>query len=481
MAFRSLQLSAPLIRALADEGYSTPTPIQVKAIPPALLGRDLLGCAQTGTGKTAAFALPILHRLSAAASSPQRATTAPRALILAPTRELASQISESFRTYGRHAPLRSTVIFGGVSQVHQVAALKRGVDILVATPGRLLDLLQQKLVDLRSIEILVLDEADRMLDMGFIKPIRQIVAALGARRQTLLFSATMPTEIRQLANSLLHNPVEVAVTPVASTVPKIQQSVVFVPQQQKLALLQHLLNDDAFDRVVVFTRTKHGADKVAKRLIQCGVEADAIHGNKAQNRRIRALEGFRSGKIRVLVATDVAARGLDIDAISHVVNFDLPNEPEAYVHRIGRTGRAGAAGDAIAFCDAAERDQLRAIERLVGAKITVTPLPHLPPSTHSASDASHSDERRRPPSKPHSSSARAGKQSRSSSSHSPAAKQVSKHSSHASAPRGSGTPHRAGASQSATTNSSTAREPSARSAPSSALRSWNRPRGARPR
>jgi len=488
-------LSAPLVRALADEGYTTPTPIQSKAIPPALEGRDLLGCAQTGTGKTAAFALPILQRLAASAAaqsagSQPRVTTTPRALILAPTRELASQINESFRTYGRHAPVRSTVVFGGVSQVNQVSALKRGVDVLVATPGRLIDLMQQKLVDLRSIEILVLDEADRMLDMGFIKPIRTIVAALVSRRQTMLFSATMPAEIRKLASSLLHNPVEVAVTPVASAAPKIQQSVVFVQQQQKLALLQHLLSDESFDRVVVFTRTKHGADKVAKRLISSGVVADAIHGNKAQNRRTRALDGFRSGKLRVLVATDVAARGLDVDAISHVVNFDLPDEPEAYIHRIGRTGRAGAAGDAIAFCDASERDQLRAIERLVGSKIEVKPMPALAATTvaaereartHERLERPEREDRRGAPPRSHASSSsagsRAGKPQRSSS---PAG-----HSSK-SGPRGkpaagsgmksANSSHRGGqASSGAASPSSPSR------APGSEARSWNRPRGARPR
>ncbi len=383
--FSALNLSAPLLRALTDEGYTIPTPIQAKAIPPALEGRDLLGCAQTGTGKTAAFALPILHRLGAAPiDKSRRGPATPRALILSPTRELAGQIGESFSAYGRHTVLANTVIFGGVSQFHQVRALKNGVDILVATPGRLMDLMEQRLVNLSAVSIFVLDEADRMLDMGFINPIRRIAAALPkppAPRQTMLFSATMPREIVHLAESLLRDPVRVAVTPVASTAALIEQMVYMVPRERKQALLEHMLREPGVARALVFTRTKHGADKVSKRLRHAGVTVDAIHGNKAQNARTRALDGFRSGRSRVLVATDVAARGLDVDGVTHVFNFDLPDEPEAYVHRIGRTGRAGAAGIAISFCDHEQRVQLRDIERLTGKAIpSVTQLPELKPA-----------------------------------------------------------------------------------------------------
>jgi len=373
-----------LLRALAEEGYTQPTPIQLQAIPTVMAGRDVLGCAQTGTGKTAAFALPILHRLTtgpaAAPDAQRRGPTLPRVLVLAPTRELATQIADSFRAYGRHTGMRQTVIFGGVSQFHQVKALDRGVDILVATPGRLIDLMEQGLIKLTAINTLVLDEADRMLDMGFIQPIRRIVAQVPKNRQTLLFSATMPTEIMRLADSLLSNPVKVAVTPVASAAPKIEQALYLVSRNVKQALLHHLLQDKSVDRALVFTKTKHGADRVTKKLIQAGISADAIHGNKAQNRRERSLEGFRSGKLRVLVATDVAARGLDVDDISHVVNFDLPMEPEAYVHRIGRTGRAGKTGIAISFCDGEERGLLRDIERLTRMPVPQLQLPILDPS-----------------------------------------------------------------------------------------------------
>ena len=397
MAFSKLRLAAPLLRALAEEGYEVPTPIQAKAIPPALEGRDVLGCAQTGTGKTAAFTLPLIQRLEEAgelgaggarppAGKPgaeqkagghgkQRAPGRPHALVLAPTRELAVQINESISTYGRHARCRTAVIFGGVGQNPQVQALRGGVDIVVATPGRLLDLIQQGHCSLADVHILVLDEADRMLDMGFIKPIRQIAAMVAKKRQTMLFSATMPKEIRHLADALLTDPVRVEVTPVASAAPKIEQHVVHVPRELKQSLLERVLESDDAESVVVFTRTKHGADRVMKRLVRAGVEAAAIHGNRNQSQRQRALDGFKKGTIRVLVATDVAARGIDVDDVSHVINYDIPVEPESYVHRIGRTGRAGATGKAIAFCEPAERGALKAIEKLTGKPVPVMPLP----------------------------------------------------------------------------------------------------------
>ena len=385
--FSSLHLSTPLLRALAEEGYQTPTPIQAKAIPPALEGKDVLGCAQTGTGKTAAFALPILHRLHAEPVDDSHGfRRVPRALILAPTRELATQIGESFAAYGRHTGLAHTVIYGGVSQLQQVRDLLHGVDIVIATPGRLMDLMQQRRVALREVSVFVLDEADRMLDMGFIQPIRRIAAALPTPRQTMLFSATMPPEIVHLADSLLHHPVKIAVTPVASTVPKVEQFVYLVPRLRKQALLEQLLAEKSVERALVFSRTKHGADKIARKLQQTGVSAVAIHGDKEQNQRERALENFRAGRSWVLVATDVAARGLDIDAVTHVFNFDIPHEPEAYVHRIGRTARAGAAGVAIALCDAEERGFLHAIEKLTGKRIEVLPTPPgLPEARHAAS------------------------------------------------------------------------------------------------
>ncbi len=374
--FTSLNLSKPLLDAIAEEGYTTLTPIQAQAIAPVLLGRDLLGCAPTGTGKTAAFALPILHRLHGApADTTRRGPAVPRALVLSPTRELAGQIEDSFSTYGKFTGLRQTVIYGGVSQFHQVKALQRGVDILVATPGRLMDLMEQRLVDLRSVEVFVLDEADRMLDMGFINPIRRIAAALPSKRQTLLFSATMPRSIMHLADSLLRDPVRVSVAPVVTATPLIEQSVYMVGRGTTPALLEHLLGKPGVDRTLVFTRTKHGADKLTRKLNRAGLPALAIHGNKAQNQRQRALDAFRSGRSRVLVATDVAARGIDVDGVSHVFNYDLPNEPEAYVHRIGRTGRAGAKGVAIAFCDHDERVFLRDIEKLTGKKLVPVALP----------------------------------------------------------------------------------------------------------
>ena len=376
--FSDLRLSEPILRAVTAEGYTVPSPIQAQAIPHVMAGRDLLGVAQTGTGKTAAFALPILHRLSAANVPPGNGRRV-RCLVLSPTRELASQIGDSFRTYGRNTLVRHAVIFGGVGQGSQVQALRHGVDVLVATPGRLLDLMNQGFVDLRSVEVFVLDEADRMLDMGFIHDIRRIVPKLPRERQTLLFSATMPQDIRELAATILRNPVSVAVTPVASTAERIDQSVYFVEKKNKPRLLAHLLNHTAFSRCLVFTRTKHGADRVVKHLNKVGIAANAIHGNKSQNQRERALAEFKRGRTAVLVASDIASRGIDIDDISHVVNYDLSNEPETYVHRIGRTARAGASGAAISFCDNDERPYLAAIEKLTRQKLVVkTDHPHYP-------------------------------------------------------------------------------------------------------
>ncbi len=372
MNFESLQLIEPLLRALKTEGYSQPTPIQERAIPIVLQGRDLLGCAQTGTGKTAAFALPILQQLAGRKANPHPRNARPiRALILTPTRELAIQIDQSFEAYGRHLPLSHSVIFGGVSQHPQTQALQRGTDILTATPGRLLDLIQQGFVSLDSLEIFVLDEADRMLDMGFIHDVRRVIVRLPERRQTLFFSATMPPEIAKLADAILHNPGKVEVTPVSSTAEKVTQAVYYVEKGQKRALLLHLLDDRDIRSVLIFTRTKHGANKVAKDLNQAGIKADAIHGNKSQNARQNALANFKSGAIRVLVATDIAARGIDIDDLSHVINYELPNVPETYVHRIGRTGRAGASGTALSFCEQEERAYLRDIQKLIGITIPV--------------------------------------------------------------------------------------------------------------
>jgi ATP-dependent RNA helicase RhlE len=368
-SFDGLGLAEPLQRALKNEGYLKPTPIQVRAIPLLIEGKDLLGIAQTGTGKTAAFALPILHRLSVQRA--QRSPRRPHALILAPTRELAGQISERFRAYGRGLSLRTAVVFGGVGQGQQVKALAQGVDILIATPGRLLDLHGQRHVSFDEVSILVLDEADRMLDMGFIRDVRKIVAACRKERQTLLFSATMPPDIAKLASEVLRNPVRIDVSPATVAVDRIDQKVYFVPTLAKRALLTELLADPAMDRVLVFTRTKRGADRVCKFLRQDGLIAEAIHGNKAQNARTRALEAFRSGKARILVATDIAARGIDVPSISHVINYELPNEPESYVHRIGRTARAGAGGTAFSFCDPTERAHLKAIEGLTRSPLAV--------------------------------------------------------------------------------------------------------------
>ncbi len=360
--FTDFGLAAPLLKALAGEGYTIPTPIQAQAIPGVMAGRDLQGIAQTGTGKTAAFALPILHRLAAEKRQPERKGA--RVLVLSPTRELATQIGESFKTYGRHMGVTVAVIFGGVKYGAQHKAMANGVDVLVATPGRLLDHLQEKTITLRGVEIFVLDEADQMLDLGFVLPIRRIVAHIPKVRQNLFFSATMPTEIGKLASELLTDPLRVSVAPQATTVEKVNQRVLFVEQSRKRALLAELFDDAQFKRVIVFTRTKRGADRVARSLEQVGVDAASIHGDKSQGQRERALADFKAGKVRALVATDIAARGIDIDAVSHVVQYELPNVPESYVHRIGRTARAGADGSAVAFCADDERTLLRDIQKV---------------------------------------------------------------------------------------------------------------------
>jgi len=365
--FAELGLATPLLTALATAGYETPTPIQAQAIPPVLAGGDLIGLAQTGTGKTAAFCLPILHRLSQEPMRP--AAKSCRALIVAPTRELAVQIADGVKTYGRGLGLTHAVILGGVGQNPQVRALARGIDILVATPGRLLDLHSQGHLRLDRTGILVLDEADRMFDMGFIRDVRKIAAALPKRRQTLLFSATMHGDVEKLARDILTDPTRVAVTPKQVTVDRIEQRVLFMETAAKRGALTDMLADSTFERVVVFTRTKHGANRLSGQLEKSGIPADAIHGNKSQNARQRALEAFRSGDVRVLVATDIAARGIDVDGVTHVINFDLPVEPESYVHRIGRTARAGNEGVAISFCAPEERSALRAVERLTGLSL----------------------------------------------------------------------------------------------------------------
>jgi len=369
MQFQSLNIIDPILKSLQEEGYTTPTPIQAEAIPIILQGTDLLGCAQTGTGKTAAFAIPILQLLSANKVYDKKRKI--RSLIVTPTRELAIQIGESFNAYGRHTGLTNTVIFGGVNQNPQTAALIRGVDIVIATPGRLLDLLNQGFLHLRDVEILVLDEADRMLDMGFIHDVKKILTVLPKKRQSLFFSATMPVEIVSLAASILHHPSKVSVTPVSSTVEIINQSVYFIDKGNKNALLVDLLKDDKIKTALVFTRTKHGADKVVKILLKHNIMAEAIHGNKAQNARQRALKNFKAQTTRVLVATDIAARGIDVDDLEYVINFEMPNIAETYVHRIGRTGRAGAKGTALSFCDAEEKEYLRDIEKLIAKKISV--------------------------------------------------------------------------------------------------------------
>jgi ATP-dependent RNA helicase RhlE len=374
-AFAALGLIPALVRAVTHEGYETPTPIQAQAIPEVLGGYDLLATAQTGTGKTAAFLLPILQRLSGAKSG------AIRTLILSPTRELAAQIAERAEAYGRHLGLRHAVIYGGVGQGAQEAALRRGIDVLVATPGRLLDLMSQGLVRLGNVEHFVLDEADRMFDMGFIQDVRRVVAALPKQRQTLLFSATMPNAVVDLSRNILRDPRRVAVAPQETSAKTVSQALYLVSRQQKGQLLQHVLNSDGVTRTIVFTRTKHGANRVSDQLQRRGIGAAAIHGNKSQGARVRALEAFKRGALPVLVATDIAARGIDVDEVSHVINYDLPNVPESYVHRIGRTGRAGATGHAISFCEPDERSELHAIERLLGHRIPVlhAELPPLPP------------------------------------------------------------------------------------------------------
>jgi ATP-dependent RNA helicase RhlE len=369
MPFKSLNIIEPLLKAINEEGYTIPTPIQSQAIPIVLQGTDLLGCAQTGTGKTAAFAIPILQLLSADKTYQKRKKI--RSLIVTPTRELAIQIDESFKAYGRHTGLTSTVIFGGVNQNPQTSALRSGVDIVVATPGRLLDLVNQGHLTLRDVEILVLDEADRMLDMGFIHDVRKILTLVPKKRQTLFFSATMPPEIVKLSGTILNKPSKVSVTPVSSTVDIIKQYVYFVDKGNKNALLVDVLKDPGIKTALVFTRTKHGADKVVKMLQKHNIKAEAIHGNKAQNARQRALTNFKAQTTRILVATDIAARGIDVDDLEYVINYEISNIPETYVHRIGRTGRAGAKGTAIAFCDAEEKEFLRDVEKLISKRITI--------------------------------------------------------------------------------------------------------------
>jgi ATP-dependent RNA helicase RhlE len=369
MQFQSLSIIDPILKALAEEGYTTPTPIQSQAIPIVLQGNDLLGCAQTGTGKTAAFAIPILQILSENKQYDKKRKV--RSLIVTPTRELAIQIDQSFKAYGRHTGLKSTVIFGGVNQNPQISALKQGIEIVIATPGRLLDLINQGHLNLRDVEVFVLDEADRMLDMGFIHDVKKLLTMLPKKRQSLFFSATMPPEIIKLASSILNNPSKVSVTPVSSTVDIIQQHIYFVDKGNKNALLVEILKNKQIKTALVFTRTKHGADKVVKMLVKHNITAEAIHGNKAQNARQRALNNFKAQTTRVLVATDIAARGIDVDDLEYVINYEIANVPETYVHRIGRTGRAGAKGTAYSFCDAEEKEYLRDIEKLIGKKIPV--------------------------------------------------------------------------------------------------------------
>lgn len=400
MTFKDLEIIPSILKALENENYTTPTPIQEKAIPPVLAGRDLLGIAQTGTGKTAAFAVPTLQRLNRSTNAGSR-RTAPRkirALVLTPTRELALQIYESFCTYGQYIDLRPCVIFGGVSQRPQEQALRSGVDIMVATPGRLNDLMNQRLINLGSVEILILDEADRMLDMGFIHDVKKIIAETPEQKQTLFFSATMPPEIVAMSRSMLIEPVKVSITPESPTVEKIRQSVYLVDKENKRHLLVHLLNDPSIASALVFTRTKHGADRVVRDLTRSNIQAEAIHGNKSQNARQQALGNFKNKTTRVLVATDIAARGIDIDELSHVFNYDLPEIPESYIHRIGRTGRAGHGGTAISFCDIDEKKSLRDIERLCARpipKVSDHPYPLL--VTEETPRLSLSDERNRRP------------------------------------------------------------------------------------
>lgn len=365
--FTDLHLIEPIAKAIKEEGYTTPTPIQQKSIPEILKGRDFLGCAQTGTGKTAAFAIPILQNLSKNRTPGKNI----KALILTPTRELAIQIEENIKAYGKYLPLKHLVIFGGVKQGSQEAALRKGVDILVATPGRLLDFVAQGIISLKNLEIFVLDEADRMLDMGFVHDVKKVIKLLPQKRQTLFFSATMPTEIQKLADSILNNPLKVEITPVSSTAETIKQSIYFVEKEDKLNLLTHILKNDISDSVLVFSRTKHGADKIARKLQGNNISTEAIHGNKSQNARQNALNNFKSGRTRVLVATDIAARGIDIDELKYVINFELSDVSETYVHRIGRTGRAGAEGTSISFVDGLDLLNLKNTEKLIGMKIPV--------------------------------------------------------------------------------------------------------------
>lgn len=367
MNFKNLNIIPPIIEAINQAGYKEATEIQHQAIPPILNGKDVIGCAQTGTGKTASFAIPVLQLLH---QNPT-AKKGIRTLVLAPTRELAIQIDENFKMYSQKLASNHLVIFGGVSQEHQIKALKKNIEILIATPGRLLDLLASGHVNLSAIEILVLDEADRMLDMGFVKDVKKIVAKLPSKRQTLFFSATMPSEIRKLAHTMVYNPIEINVTPVSSTAQTVKQSVYFVDKNEKFDLLMNILDDSSIERSLVFARTKYGADKLAKRLAKTGIYAAAIHGNKSQNARQKALNDFKNNRIRVLIATDIAARGIDIDELPHVVNYELPNVPETYVHRIGRTGRAGMKGIAISFCDDEEKKELKSIQKLIGPSIMV--------------------------------------------------------------------------------------------------------------
>ncbi len=371
MLFTDLNIIKPILDALTDEGYTKPTPIQQQAIPHISQGKDLLGCAQTGTGKTAAFAIPMLQLLAKPTTMESRGQRPIRALILTPTRELAIQIQESFNAYGKNLRLKNLVVFGGVNQGPQVEALKRGVDILVATPGRLLDLISQGYIHLKDVEIFVLDEADRMLDMGFVHDVKRIITKIPAKRQTLFFSATMPAEIQSLANSILNNPVKVEVAVASSTADTIEQSLYYVEKENKKSLLAYILADKTIETALVFTRTKHGADKVVKDLVRIGIKAEAIHGNKSQNARQRALSNFKNRETRILVATDIAARGIDVDELTHVINYELPNVPETYVHRIGRTGRAGLSGTSFSFCDAEETAELRDIHKLIGKQIPV--------------------------------------------------------------------------------------------------------------
>lgn len=386
MSFSSLNLIEPILSAVKDEGYIKPTPIQFRAIPLILDRRDLLGCAQTGTGKTAAFAIPIIQLLSEDRKHINGKRPI-RSLILTPTRELAIQIGESFSTYGKNTSLKYKVVFGGVSQSGQVEALRTGIDVLIATPGRLLDLMNQNFVKLDTVQFFVLDEADRMLDMGFLHDVKRVIAKLPAKRQSLFFSATMPPAIIQLAGTILTNPVRVEVTPSSTTVSIVNQLVYFVDKENKRHLLNEVLVDKTIERALVFTRTKHGADKVAKELVKTGVKAQAIHANKSQNARQTALNNFKTKLTRVLVATDIAARGIDIDDLTHVINYDLPNIPESYVHRIGRTGRAGAQGTAIAFCDTIEKEYLRDIQKLTGKQITIVENINYPLLNHTVEKA----------------------------------------------------------------------------------------------